>query len=1067
MLMVRKIVLSIIAVLAVSFAAIAQNKQVTGTVVDGAGAPIVGASVSVENSTVGTITGANGDFKLAAPANGTLVVSFIGYKEAKVAIAGKTNFNIVLEDDTQAIDDVIVVAFGTAKKEAFTGSAAVVKSTELEKRQTSNVMNALVGQVAGLQMRGSTGQPGSSAGSVNIRGINSMYAGTDPLIIVDGAPFSASLSNIPQSDIESVTVLKDAASAALYGARGAAGVIIVTTKRGRSQDAIINVDMKWGVNSRALRDYDLITDPAEYYEAYYAQLYNNYYYGQGQTAAAAAQNANNKMLSDLQYNVFSYPDDENLIVDGKINPKATLGRKITYNGEDFYLTPDDWTDEAYKNSLRQEYNVSLNGGNDRSSYYMSLGYLNEDGIVDNSNYERISARLKGDYQAKKWLKVGGNVGFVHSMQSQNSNWGTSASAGNLFGYTSRVAPIYPVYIRTFDENGKPMIKIDEYGNKAYDFGVAANGYGVTRPYLSTGNPLGENQYNKADTNGNQLNGTFTADVDITPFLKANVTSTVTWGQSNAMSFGNLYYGTPANAGGYIGKSSTSSLRTNNVQTLTYYDTFGKHNVNVMAGHEYYHTKTQYLYAHARGMFSPDIPEINAAATKDDSSSYTSAYNVEGYFLTAQYDYDGKYFLSGSYRRDASSYFAKENRWGDFWSVGAAWLINKEGFMSNATWIDMLKFKASVGQQGNDSIDAWAYIDLYDLVASGEKSMSTTFSRKGNPDITWETTTNFNTGIEFSFWRGRLSGSVDAYYKKTSDLLFWVSIPESSGTRGVYDNIGDIRNAGVEVNLTGALVRTKTVDWTVSANFAHNSTKVLTLPESKIDPTTGGFNEGSYFYREGGPMYNYYTVEYAGLDDKGQAMFWTDATDENGNKVERGAKTYDYNTATRYQQGSILPKLFGGFGTNLRVGNFDMSVTFDYQLGGKVFDGYYQSVISPAEGSGDAGQNIHKDWVKSWSPNNTDSDMPRWQYSDSYGGASTTRFLVSASYLNFQSFTVGYTVPQKLFSNKLKLRVYAAGENLWFWSARQGLDPRYSYSGNGAVTSYSPIRTISGGVQLTF
>lgn len=320
--MVRKLVLSLIAVFGILACATAQNMQITGTVTDVNGSPVAGATVLVDGTSQGATTTADGSFSLSAPKNGVLTVSFIGYETQKVPVAGKTFLRIKLQEDIMAIDDVLVVAFGTTKKEAFTGSASVIKAEDLEKRQTTNVMNALVGSVAGLQMRGSKGQPGADAGAINIRGISSMYAGTAPLVIVDGAPYSASLSNIPQSDIESVTVLKDAASAALYGARGASGVIIVTTKKSKSKDAVINVDMKWGVNSRALQEYDMITNPGEYYEAYYAQLYNRNYYGQGMTAADANQQANASMLKDLSYNVFTYPDGENLIMGGvKSTPK--------------------------------------------------------------------------------------------------------------------------------------------------------------------------------------------------------------------------------------------------------------------------------------------------------------------------------------------------------------------------------------------------------------------------------------------------------------------------------------------------------------------------------------------------------------------------------------------------------------------------------------------------------------------------------------------------------------------------------------------------------------------------
>lgn len=1071
--MVRKLVLSLIAVFGILACATAQNMQITGTVTDANGSPVAGATVLVDGTSQGATTTADGSFSLSAPKNGVLTVSFIGYETQKVPVAGKTFLRIKLLEDIMAIDDVLVVAFGTTKKEAFTGSASVIKAEDLEKRQTTNVMNALVGSVAGLQMRGSKGQPGADAGAINIRGISSMYAGTAPLVIVDGAPYSASLSNIPQSDIESVTVLKDAASAALYGARGASGVIIVTTKKSKSKDAVINVDMKWGVNSRALQEYDMITNPGEYYEAYYAQLYNRNYYGQGMTAADANQQANASMLKDLSYNVFTYPDGENLIMGGgKINPNATLGRKISYDGTDYWLTPDDWIDKAYKNGLRQEYNVSLNGSTDRLSYYTSMGYLDEDGIIDNSNFERITARVKADYQARKWLKVGANVGYVHSKQEQNAGLATNTGSSNLFYYTSFIAPIYPVYVRTMDADGNIAIKKDEYGNKAYDYGVAKTGYGISRPFGQTGNPLGMNQYNKYYTEGNQLNGTFTVDVDFTDYLKFNATSTVTWGHTYLSDFGNMFYGNTAATNGEITKSSTNNVRTNNLQTLTYYDSFGLHNLNVMAGHEYYNIRTRYLGAVGSGMFSPSIPELNGAATVREAKSYSSRYNVEGFFLSAQYDYNNKYYVSASYRRDGSSRFAPDHRWGDFWSVGAAWIISKENFMARAEWIDMLKLKASIGQQGNDNIGDYNYTDLYSLTKSSDTEMSASFVQMGNPNITWETTTNLNVGLEFSFWRGRLSGGVDFYNKKTTDLLFWESVPESLGVRGRYSNLGDIRNYGVEINLMGSLIRTKTVDWNISANLSHNSTRILSLPESKIT-NNGGFQESSnnvsMWYREGGPLYNYYAPVYAGVDDKGQAMFYVDTKDADGNVISKGGTTYDFNTATKYEHGSILPDVFGGFGTSLRVGSFDLSVTFDYQIGGKVYDVRYAALVTPAENASSAGSAIHKDWKKSWSPTNTSSDMPRWQYGDKYGGAASDRFLTSASYLNFQSFTVGYTIPEKVFRNKLKMRIYAAGENLCFWSARKGLDPRYDFTGTTktGVTDYSPLRTISGGIQLTF
>lgn len=1053
----------------------AQTSNVSGIVIsEEDGEPVIGASVLVMGTTLGTVTDIDGKFIISNVPHSAknLRVSFVGMQTQEIAIKPGT-IRVSLKSDSEMLDEVMVVAFGTQKKSAFTGSATVMNNEELSKHITTNVANALVGSTPGLQLRGSSGAPGASQGSINIRGIASLYADTDPLIIVDGAPYSASLSNIPQNDIESITVLKDAASAALYGARGAAGVILITTRDGKNKKAQINVDVKWGANSRAIQDYETINDPGQYYETIYKQYYNYYYYGRGLDASTANTSANSLMLDHLAYNIYTIPDGENLIgLDGKLNPNATLGRSYTSGGETYYLTADNWRDAAYHTALRQEYNVNINGANDRGSFYASMGYLDEDGIIDNSGYQRFSARFKADYQARKWLKIGTNIGYVNSNTESNPNMDTSYASTNLMYFTSLIAPIYPIYVRVLDANGNPQIRTDENGNPHYDYGVAASNYpGLTRPFSSTGNPLGSNLYNEVTSKGNQLNGTFTLDVNLTDFLKFNATSTLNWGHTNSSDYENSLYGPAKTANGRIDKSQSDVMRQNHVQTLSYLDSFGKHNLNVMIGHEYYDTKTTYLYAYAQGLFSSDILEINAAANKVSSNSYTSEYNVEGYFSNLLYNYDEKYFLSASYRRDASSRFAKENRWGNFWSVGGAWLISKENFF-NASWVDQLKLKLSAGQQGNDNVGDWAYTDLYSLTAASDTQMSASFYRMGNPDITWETTTNINVGLEFNLFKNRLSGTIDYYNKKTTDLLFWLSIPESGGSRGYYGNIGDIRNSGFELGLQGSVIRTKNIDWSLQFNISHNNDKILKLPSSKTTEL-GGFTENSMWYKEGGHMYNYFLAEYAGTNEQGEALYWVD--DELGEGVtnrpgkNRTSTTTNVNNATKYEQGSSLPDVFGGFGTTFSAYGFDMSLTFDYQIGGHIYDSQYQQLMSNNASAGDAGYAVHVDILKSWTPNNTASNIPRYQYGDQYTAASSNRWLTSASYLNFQSFTVGYTLPKKWLTNLgiSNLRVYASGENLMFWSARKGLDPRYSYGSTASVNVYSPVRTIMGGLQLSF
>lgn len=1057
--------------------ALAQS-QVSGTVIDESGEPVVGAAVRVDGTKTGTVTDLNGRFSISAPGSSHLTISYLGMQSKNVK-AG-SNLKITLQADDNQLDDVMVVAFGKEKRSAFTGSAAVVNSDELSKKLTTNVADALVGSVPGLQIRGASGQPGSSSTSgMHIRGVSSMYANTEPLVIVDGAPYPGNLSAIPAEDIEQVTVLKDAASAALYGARGASGVIIITTKTGRNKKATVSVDAKWGANSRSVQDYDVIKDPAQYYEVNYAQVYNRDFYVNGLSAEAANLDANKTMLNQLGYNVFTYPENEQLIgLNGKINPNATLGRTITNNGQTLYLLPDNWRDEAYKTSFRQEYTVSANGAMDKGSFYASMNYLDDNGVIDNSSYKRYSGRLKADYQAKPWLRIAANAQFTHSDQESTPFLSYSEySAGNIMYYTANIGPIYPLYVRT----GADTYLTDSYGHRRYDYGTAAD-YGIVRPFLATGNPLGSNQYNENKETLNQVIANGSVDINFTDWLRLNVTTSVTYNMTSNHDYTNSFEGPSAGANGTLAKYNTENLRTNNVQTLNFAKAFGKHSVDALIGHEYFDQNEKYLEGDGRYEFSPYLQELYAYANRYDNTSYSVKYNVEGFFGRAQYNYDEKYFGSFSYRRDGSSYFAKGNRWGDFWSVGGAWIISKESWF-NAPWVDMLKIKASYGQQGKDNIGNGRYSNLYTLQTSGTTSIVPVYSLMGNENITWEKTGNFNLGVEFAFLKNRLLGSFDFYSKKTTDLLFFLSIPKSAGTSGYYSNIGDLRNTGIELSLTGVILRSKDFDLSVSANLSHNSTKITKLPESSIQDY-GGFSQAnslrnfSYWYRVDGPMYNVFMPEYAGVNERGEATYWVDdelSKEANYTPGDRPGKhhdsrTTDYSKATYYEQGSLMPKVFGGFSANFRWRELDASVSFDYQIGGKVYDAEYANLMSSSYQSGrsDWGHAIHKDVLKSWSPDNTSSNIPRWSYGDTYGSSRSSRFLTNAGYLNFQSFTVGYTLPKKLLPAWLsKVRFYCIGENLCFWSARKGLDPRFSFDGAGQTGVYSPTRNVSGGIQVTF
>ena len=1038
------------------------QKAVTGTVVSQEdGQPIIGATIRVVGANVGAVTDADGKFSLSLPSgHNKLKVTYVGMVDQDVTVKGNS-VRVVLAPDETNLDEVMVVAYGTAKKSAFTGSAAVVKSDDIAKISSSNVMSALSGKVSGVQINSATGAPGQESFSIRIRGISSINAGNDPLIIVDGAPCDADyINNLNQNDIASMTVLKDAASAALYGARGANGVVIITTKNGREGTSAITVDAKWGANSRGVQFYNTIESPAAYYETYYQAL-KNYSLNNGNDNMTAHKWALNNMFSggyDLGYNVYTVPEGQDFIgLNGKLNPNATLGRVINVNGTDYMLYPDSWRDAAYQTGLRQEYNITATGSNDKGSFYGSAGYLKNEGISIGSDYARFTGRLKADYQLRSWLKLSGNFNYSHYNANSLSDDGGS-TVGNIF-MVKNMAPIYPLYIR--DANGN-ILQDSKTGLAQYDWGDGSI-TGLTRPVMTGSNPIFANYFNKNEQDGNSLDATGTAEIRFLNDFKFTSVNTVMLDETRFTTTYNPFYGQFAANNGSIEKSHARKWSYNYQQLLNWHHLFGKHDVEVMLGHEYYRTRYYVLTASKNNIFSINNNELSGAVNNGSMDSYTTDYNVEGWFGRAQYNYDNKYFGSVSYRRDASSRFHPDHRWGNFWSFGGAWIISKEKWF-NAPWVDELKFKASYGEQGNDNIGNYLYTDTYSIVPAGTGAGVSVASTKGNKEITWEKNGNFNTGFEFSFFRGRLSGSIEYFYRRTSDMLAFFALPASSGWSGYYDNIGNMQNMGVEVELDGTPIRTKDFEWGLNVNFTAYKNKITSIAdENKTTVVEGseGYQSGMNYYGEGLPLYTFYMPKYAGVNEKGQSLFYK--TDDEG-KITTTTTPGD---ATYYLCGTALPWAYGGFGTRFSYKGFDLSVDFNYQLGGQIYDSDYAGMMG-ITGTG-RGNAIHADLLNSWTPENPNSNIPQLIIDDPSATTTSDRFLIGASYLSLQNLNFGYTFPTKLTS-KIgvgKLRLYLTATNLWLWSKRQGLDPRQSITGGASTAYYSAMRTISGGITVTF
>ena len=1039
----------------------AQISKVTGNVTsEEDGLPVVGASVLVKGTTVGTVTDIDGNFTLTnVPSSaGTLVISFIGMQSQEVKV--KPNVKVVLHSDSEQLDEVMVVAYGTAKKSSFTGSAATIKNEKITSRQTSNVTNALAGQVAGVQTTSSTGQPGKDA-TVRIRGIGSISASNTPLYVVDGVPYDGEISAISTSDIESMTVLKDAASNALYGARGANGVILITTKRGKTGDARVTFDAKWGVNKRGIPSYETVSDPGKFYEMAYSAIYNadlKGYAAAGDLTSANAY-ANKTMLSSsyLGYQVFTVPNGEQLIgMDGKLNPNATLG----YSDGTYYYKPDNWSDELFENNLRQEYNLSVSGANDKMNYYMSAGYLDDQGIVPNSGFQRYSARLKADYQVKPWLKMSGNISFTHyDSREQDTESGTSNA--NAFYAANIMGAIYPMYIRDAEGN----IMIDNRGFQRYDYGSDTNFQ--RKNVIPNANPLASYMLDLMKYSGDVVSGKWSADIDIWGGIKAKINIGIDANNVRSTDLVNPFYGQyseTSGVGGIVSVSTQRTFSTNQQYLLTYNKTFNHiHNLDVLAGHENYNYKYQYLYGSREKIYNPNLPELNNGIMNQSNASYSQSYATEGWLFRVQYDYDGKYFGSASYRRDGSSAFHPDNRWGNFWSVGAGWLMNKESFLENQNWIDMLKFKISYGLQGNDNLlymngyrNYQPYMDQYTLT-NNNSDFATTLYYKGNQDITWETSHSFNTGFDFAFWKGKLSGSIEYFSRKTTDMLYFKPVASSMGYSRFPENVGSMINRGVELDLSSNIFDTKDLTWDINFNLTHFKNKVLELaPE-----LNGQLIDGSRIYREGESMYQLYLPKYAGVDPETGESLW--ALTEPNEKGETTTTSYSEASSHRFMTGDILPKVYGGFGTSLTFKGFDFSIAFAYQLGGRILDYTYQSLMSTdAQGSA-----WHVDMLNAWTPENKNTNVPRMNVNDIYVSYSSDRWLTSSNYLSLQNITFGYTLP-KNWTRKLQVegvRLYFVADNVALLTARKGLDPRQGYVASDNV--YSPIRTISGGISLNF
>ncbi len=1029
----RKFVLLIMAVLSVSAWALAQNRQISGTVTNADGKPIAGATVLVEGTSTGTTTNAEGKFSVSAPANGTLAVSFIGYESVKVAVAGKTQVNVSLREDTHAIDDVIVVAYGTAKKESFTGSVAVVKGEELEHRKVSNVTKALDGLAPGVQVTSGSGQPGSGS-TVAIRGFGSINASSTPLYVVDGIPYDGAISAINPDDIASISILKDASASVLYGARGANGVVLINTKKGNSGETNVDLKINIGVSSRAIPRYETV-GAKDFMEIMYSAYYNAY----GDNAVARMASGSTSILgSNEMYNPYNVPAAQLFTADGKVREDATL------------LWDEDWLDAVTDNAaLRQEYGVSVSGGNEKTQYMFSLGYLNEDGVLQTTNFERYSGRLNVETQAKPWFAAGLGANFARN--TTNSSQTESSATSNVFYSAQLMAPIYPVYQRN-PETGDYLL--DANGEKQFDYGGSRpSGQQTNFNSVAT---LYDDKY--AQTSYSLSARTHLDFMGIenhwSQGLKFQLNFGTDYYNSQSMIYYNPYFGNAESVNGRLQKTNTTSLGYTFNQLLTYNRTFGLHNIDVLVGHEYYAYTDSSLSGHKTGLPGGGIYELDAAAIIVGTGSSTDEDRIESFLSRVSYSYNDKYYLSGSWRTDGSSRFAPDTRWGNFWSVGASWRLSQEEFMKNISWLDNLTLKFSYGVQGNNSVGSYyAYQALYDTSYTNATISGVVINDVANEDLTWESNHNLNAGIEARLLN-RIDLSFEFYNRKTTDMLLSYPLPVSSGFSGYYRNSGEMRNRGIEFAVTGRIIDRQDMQWSVTWMGSTVNNKVLKLTEDGQDITGS-----TQIIREGETLYSYYVARSAGVDPMtGEKMYW--ATDADGNDYITKSTTVAQNN--RVIAGSRIPDLYGSLSTAFRWKNLDFSISTNYSIGGVNYDGVYYEFMSCYY----TAQAKHKDLLRAWKKPGDITDVPKYTIGET--PIVTDDKLVDASYFSIKNITLGYTLP-KNWTSKIGFkaaRISASVDNLCIFTHLKGMDPQYSLSG-GTSYAYAPTRTVSFNLDLKF
>lgn len=1054
-----------------------QERRINGTVIagdDGTGIP--GVTVRVQGSTTATQTDANGRYAINASQGSVLLFQAVGYEDISATVGSSAVVDVTMQVSLTELNEVIInIPYGSTRKSDFTGVATVVGAKDMINRPISNPLQALQGAGPGIQTTAPAGAPGSSPG-VTIRGIGSYSANNSALYVVDGVEYSGGMANINPDDVESITVLKDAATIALYGSRGANGVVMVTTKKGTKNKSSLDFKVQFGFNENGVPSYNTV-NAGEYYELMWEAYKNNLVYGATPIPAdAAAQIASGLMprnaagmqtyggrtYQDIvqflgNYNAFNVPKEQLISVDGKLNPNA----KLIY-GDDL-----DWLNQASRKGKRNEYSLNYSSGNDKSTLYTSLNYLNEEGWGLRSSMERFAFRVNATSDLTKWMRAGMNV------SANRNNYNNAASGGAIndpFVWSRGIAPIYPVHVHN-PQTGEYIL--DEGGNKIFDLGNMVAEYGLSRPYNSGRHALAETLWNRDISGRDYIGARAFVEFTILPWLTFHTSLNTDLTNNRLERYENTKVGDGAPAGRFRQEFNRTFSYTFN-QYFTAERSFGQHNANLVVGHENFDYNYDEIYGMRAGEGFSDFYTFSNFTDIMSLTSSLSQRAMESYFSRLSYDFNNRYFVSASLRADGDSRMPPANRWSSFWSLGVAWRVDRENWFSSDLF-DLLKLRASYGRLGNSNVGTYPYQPGYGI-NNNAAAPGVVLSSLGSPDLKWEGQNPLDIGVDYSLLRGKITGTIDWYDRRSTGLLFSVTQPYHNGgtnssTNGgsfaISKNVGDMQNKGFEFSITGNIVRNRDFNWSVTANISRQYNKILKMPEETPELISEPYNR-----KAGYSIYEFYTRTFYGVDpDNGRVLYKgvTSYTEGNENiKLVQNSSggtdtlTYDHNLAARSFVGkSALPKGYGSLVNNFTYKNFDLNFVLTYQFGGWIMNSAFMSA-GPSNGA-----NLHRDLLDGWRKPGDVTDIPRMDLGQtSQFGASSTRWLTSSNYLSISAINLGYRLP-KTATNYLHLkggRVFVSAENLAFLSKRKGMNPISSLTSTNSG-AYNFARTLNFGVNV--